>query len=191
MKYLAIFLLFFGVNTWSAPIYKLTAESGETHFLAIGNPSAIRIEGKLQGPEGELLVQEIESNLMISGSLKVNLKNSTTGMALRDRHMKEKYLEVDKYAEAVLSLENLTLPKKRVSQEFPEKIKFNGVLSLHGVQKPIAGEFVIKPQGTKFKINANFPMKISEFGIQVPTFAGITVADHVDVTVQATAEIVK
>src|SRR5438309_1643612 len=92
MKFAILLLTLAGQSVFAAPSFKFSKARGSTGFLAIGNPSAIRIDGKSEGPEGELAVQEKDGNFLVSGQLKVSMKNCETGIALRDRHMKEKYL---------------------------------------------------------------------------------------------------
>lgn len=181
MKSVILISLLFVQSVFAAPVFKLTKDRGTTSFLAIGNPSAIRIDGKGEGPEGELISKEAGENLALSGELRVNLKAYDTGIALRDRHMKEKYLEVEKYEKAILTVGDLTVPKSAFVKEGESKWPFTGVLELHGVKKSVQGEFTLKNSKEGLSLNAGFPLKLSDFGITVPSFAGITVADQVEV----------
>ncbi|WP_295904370.1 YceI family protein [uncultured Bdellovibrio sp.] len=188
MKYVLFVLFFMCSPGFAATSFKMTKESGTTNFLAIGNPSAIRIDGKGEGPEGTLVAQEKGENWIVSGDLRVNLKNTDTGIALRDRHMKEKYLEVGKFENAVLTVNDLTVPKNTMTKETDTKLPFAGTLDLHGIKKPVQGEFVVKSSKEGVKMTANFQLKLSDFGIVIPSFAGITVADQVEVNTTSTVE---
>ena len=167
-----------------------TKDKGNSQFLAIGNPSAIRIEGKGEGPEGSLQTREEGKNIVISGALKVDMKSYATGISLRDRHMKEKYLEVEKFQTATLNLKDIYLVKEDLQKNPETKATFFAVLDMHGVQKPVQGEFTVKPAsvGGGYSVNAKFPLKLSDFAINVPAFAGITVADQVEVTTTTDVE---
>jgi polyisoprenoid-binding protein YceI len=167
---------------------KFVKAKGSTQFLAIGNPSAIRIEGKGEGPDGELQVHEDGKNIVIGGALKVDMKSYNTGIALRDRHMKEKYLEVEKFQMATLTVKEVSLVKADLQKNPETHAPFEGILELHGVQKPVKGEFTLKPAGEGFAVNAKFPLKLSDFSIVVPSFAGITVADQVEINTATEVE---
>jgi len=165
-------------------------DKGSSTFLAIGNPSAIRIEGKGQGPEGDLAVRGEGQNVFIGGTLKVDMKSYETGISMRDRHMKEKYLEVEKFQTANLTLKEISLNKETLNKNPETKAVFEGTLEMHGVQKPVQGEFTLKPRATGgYTVLAKFPLKLSDFAILVPSFAGITVADQVEI--QTTTDVEK
>lgn len=188
MKFILFISLFVSAQSYAAPSFKMNKERGSTNFLAIGNPSAIRIDGKGEGPEGQLVAQDKGDSLLVSGELCVNLKNTDTGIALRDRHMKDKYLEVGKFENAVLSVNDLTVPKAALNKETDTKLPFKGVLNLHGVKKDVTGEFVVKSSKDGLQMTANFQLKLSDFGIVIPSFAGITVADQVEINTASTVE---
>jgi polyisoprenoid-binding protein YceI len=73
------------------------------------------------------------------GSLAVDLRSIDTGIALRNDHLREKYLEVDKgagYEQAVLS----DVSAAGVNADAPTgKGSFTGSLMLHGVKKTVTG----------------------------------------------------
>ena len=169
---------------------QFTKAKGSSQFLAIGNPSAIRIEGKGDGPEGDLQIRDDGKNVVIGGALKVDMKSYNTGISLRDRHMKEKYLEVEKFQVATLTLKDISLVKEQLQKNPETKAGFDGTLELHGVQKPVHGEFTLKPaaSGGGYTVAAKFPLKLSDYAITVPSFAGITVADQVEINTTTDVE---
>jgi polyisoprenoid-binding protein YceI len=102
----------------------------------------------------------------------VGLKNISTGLGTRDTHTK-KYLEVEKYPDAIL-----VSAKGKGGQG-------EGVVRIHGIEKPVSGTY--KVEGGK--LNADFPIKLSDFGITNIKFMGAGVDDnavvHVSVPIQA------
>ncbi|MES3038228.1 MAG: YceI family protein [Bdellovibrionota bacterium] len=108
-------------------------------------------------------------------NITVNLKDLKTGVGLRDEHLKDKYLEVSKYPEAVL-----TLGEGKAG-------KGTGTIKVHGVEQPISGTYEVKG---KF-LTAHFPLKISDFKIKEVNYKGIGAEDevqvHVTVPIQAGA----
>ena len=97
----------------------------------------------------------------------VKLQTLDCGMTIRTRHAKEKYLEVEKYPEAVLT--------KAVGKDGKGKAN----LKFHGVEHAIEGTY--KVEGGM--LNAEFPIKLSEFNIKSISYLGQGVEDEVKIHV--------
>ena len=161
---------------------------GSVEFIAVGKPKAIKIHGKGEGPKGKL---QLAPRGKPGGELFFALGTIDTGINLRNEHMKKKYLDTAAFPLAKLDNLTVALPPARKGEAFEfEKIPFQGRLSLHGVTQPIKGFVDLKRNGLQLKINARFDIKISDFKIDIPTFAGITVTDEVQVHIQADAPMV-
>ncbi len=161
--------------------FKTEAAKGEVSFKAIGKPAFLKIEGKGEGPEGKI---QIDGKKM-SGTMTLSLKNLSTGIDLRDEHMKEKYLKVNENPNAVLAFKEIEL-----SEVFDGTrttlggTKLKGNLTLNGVTKPIDADLESKKSGNAFDVTSSFKVKLSEFNIAIPEYAGITVADEVSIEVK-------
>ena len=112
----------------------------------------------------------------VSGILKVGVKLISTGIELRDEHLKDKYLEVASFPEATLTLVNVSLNEKN----------FQGKLLLHGIEQDITGTAQISNQDNVIKVQASFMLKLSDYKIAIPSFQGITVAENVTVNTELT-----
>lgn len=110
----------------------------------------------------------VEGDTVKADNIVVKLNKLATGMPLRDRHGKEKYLEVAKYPEAVLT--------KAVGKGGKGK----GMLKFHGVEKEVSGTY--KVEGGKLK--AQFPIKLSDYNIKGINYMGVGVEDEVKVMVE-------
>ena len=161
--------------------------SGSVEFHATGRPSAIKIVGKGKSSKGDFSVKD----MVVTGSAHFDLASLDTGIETRNTHMKEKYLEVPKFPEAVLTLTKMELPKDFSKESSFTKVPFTGSLSLHGVDHPVSGAADISRHEDGVTINATFGLKIADFAIALPTFMGITMADDVQITVQSKASVVK
>jgi polyisoprenoid-binding protein YceI len=149
------------------------AESQVT-FQAVGKPGFIRINGKNAKVDGS----STWDGTQLQGEYKVKLSDLETGLSLRDQHMKEKYLEVQKYPEAILTLD--PIPWNASSES---SLPFKGKLKLHGVEQAIEGQAKLSPNGSQLAVEASFELILSQFKIDIPVYAGITVAEKVDVKV--------
>ncbi len=162
--------------TAQAAIYKLSPDSGKVTFLAKGKPALISIKGEGEGATAALK----EKDQMLNGEVSFQLKSLKTGIELRDDHLKNKYLEVEKHPTATLKISDLKLPEN-LKDGFP----FKGILSLHGIDQPIEGIASVAADSKSQKISADFKIKLSQFKIEIPSFKGITVAEEVQVKVEA------
>ena len=126
------------------------------------------------------------SGSTIDGSLAVDLRTLDTGIGLRNDHLRENYLEVDKgagYDKAVLS--QITL--KGMNAEAPEgKGSFSGSLALHGVTKMVSGPVEVRKAGGGLRVKASFPVNLPDYNIAEPRYLGVGVKNIVQVEVTFT-----
>jgi polyisoprenoid-binding protein YceI len=159
--------------------------TGSTEFHATGHPSAIKVVGKGKGPTGAFSV----NGLHVSGEIRFDLSSLDTGIDMRTRHMKEKYLEVQKDPEARLTLTKLDLPNALSNGAKFNQVPFEGTLQLHGKNHLVTGLVDASRTDNQVSINATLGLKIADYGILLPTFAGITMADDVQIVVQSDAKL--
>ena len=166
---------------YSAPLtLKTEPNAPRVEFTAIGRPSALKIKGK-----GAALTPALDlDHGTLKGALEFDLTSLETGLSLRDRHMKDKYLEVASFPKSRFEFDALKLPAAITeSQEGESEITVPGKLTLHGVTQPISAKAKIRKAGNVYFIEAAFALKLTQFGIEIPKFAGITVAEDVNLDV--------
>src|SRR5438067_12417450 len=118
----------------------------------------------------------------VKGTFTVDLIKLETGISLRDRHLRNNYLEIQKGPEfAVAKFENIKI------QKLSGKTTFSGTMTLHGQQRDIAGTADLQQDGRTYKVDASFPLKISAFQIPEPTYLGVGVSDEISIHVVLTA----
>ena len=123
----------------------------------------------------------------LSGEVQVDLSSLDTGIALRNTHLRDKYLEVGRgaeYASAVLSgvrLGNLD------GSSFQGSTPFTGTLLLHGTRRPVSGQADIHREGGDVRVDASFPVRIDDYGIAPPRYLGVGVKNEVQVKVSLVA----
>lgn len=179
MKVLSFFCALLLALSAEAAVKKMT--SGQLNFTAIGSPGILKIRGTSndKAPQGQVEIVNGEA----SGEFSFNLSGLDTGIGLRDDHMKNKYLEVEKYPEAKLKVSGLKLTPEEIATGVGRA--FTGQLTLHGETKEVSGQFEIDKAG---KLKASFPIKVSDFKIDVPKYMGITVSETVEVEVVGQVE---
>ncbi len=179
-----VFALVSSLGSARAAPVALAAAQGEVTFLAIGSPSALKINGKGKGPAGTLTL----NGSKLSGALNADLTSLETGLSLRDRHMKEKYLEVGKFPNATLTLDGFEVPAAVLKGEGNATVPFAGTLELHGVKKAVQGTAQLR-RSQSVAVECDFPIVLTDYGISIPSFAGITVAKDVTVKVRTETKV--
>ena len=151
---------------------------GKIEFHAVGRPSMIKVNGEGKGPEGSLNLDGTK----ITGDLTFDMTSLNSGIGMRDEHMKEKYLEVEKYPQAKLHLTEVTLPAKwSAKTPVVKEAAFRGELTMHGQTKPVSGKFDLDGDASSLSAKADFEINIAEFGVEIPKYLGITVKNEVPV----------
>ena len=118
----------------------------------------------------------------LDGSLAVDLRTLQTGISLRDTHMRENYLEVQKGGYEHATLTRIRLDGVNTAAPLG-KVGFKGVLALHGQEREVAGTADIRKAGEGLRVHATFPVKVSDFDIASPTYLGVGVRNEVSVAV--------
>lgn len=165
----------------STKVIDLVGQESKVEFLAIGKPSLLKINGTGGKLKGKIEV----SGTKVTGQLSVALDLITTGLNLRDEHMKNKYLEIAKFPEASLQISELQLEKNLFTISGSQKgVPFKGKLKIHGVEKDIEGFADVDSDEKVVSISAQTKTSISAHQIDLPSYMGIKVADEVQITTQ-------
>ena len=123
----------------------------------------------------------------LAGEVSMDLSTIDTGIALRNQHLREKYLEVakgDGFNKAVLSEIHLA---EASGETFDGVTPFTGTMLLHGVRKPVAGTVEIHSEGLSKRVRAEFPLVLTDWGVTPPEYLGVGVGSRMLVKVTLTA----
>lgn len=136
----------------------------------------------LEGKTNQLRIDDDGTTLRIT----VPLAGVHTGISLRDRHMREKYLEVSKYPDAVLEVpwSAVKLPADGQTSEGTA----TGKMSLHGKTHDVQVKYRIVRTGSRYQVSGNVPLNIKDYDIDVPSYFGVTVQPDIDTSAAFTAE---
>jgi polyisoprenoid-binding protein YceI len=135
---------------------------------------------------GGTLTLAAHEPVALAGELVVDLTTIDTGIDLRNRHLREKYLEVAKpgFDKAVLS--EIRLPDAK-GEAFEGRSGFSGTLRLHGVSHAVSGNAEIHHDGDSVRVSASFALTLTDFGVEPPQYMGVGVANRLGVKVSLTA----
>ncbi len=118
-----------------------------------------------------------------AASVEVNIDMASldTGNSLRNREMRELYLETGKYPATKFKSVSVDAPPS-IAPNSPADIKVTGEFTLHGVTKrmTIPVRVVLIPDG-RIHATSSFNVHMTDFGINVPKNILVTVNDDVPV----------
>ena len=139
-------------------------------------------EARTKSVSGEVTASAAEPG-NLTGALRVDLQTLETGIAVRDRHMRDTYLEVEKGPEFAVA----TVDQIRV-EKLDGKSTFKGTLLLHGQRQEVTGSADLQQRAGRIRVQAQFPIKVSAFQIPKPTYLGVGVRDESQIKVVMTVE---
>lgn len=172
-------VLFTGLHVLAAGAWRVT--QGD---ISVKCP--MTIGGSFDAKTSALSGTMTTTGAAIDGNLAVDLRTLDTGIDLRNNHMRENYLEVDKGAgfdKAVLS----GIELKGINGDAPEgKGSFTGMLTLHGVKKSVGGPIEVRKAGGGLRVKASFPVNLPDYNIPEPRYLGVGVKNTVQVDVTFT-----
>ncbi len=107
----------------------------------------------------------------------VDLNSLDTGIGLRNRHMRENYLETDQYP---ITHFKGKIVSHTVQNDTLTSVEADGNIFIHGIEKPlkVTGELIKKTNG--YRIKSNFIVKLSDFQIDIPSIMFYKIDENMD-----------
>jgi polyisoprenoid-binding protein YceI len=135
---------------------------------------------KIVGTTSELAAVDDGKTVTVT----VTLTHLATGIELRDKHMREKYLETATYPTAVLTVPraSLAFPAGSATQSDAQ-----GTVTLHGQTRPATFHYAAAGDKGAYRVDATLHLNMHDFGIVVPSYMGVTVKPDVDIDVHFSA----
>ena len=114
-------------------------------------------------------------------NLVVNVHSLDTGVGLRNKEMRERYLQTPKFPDATFKSVSVA-GASTIAPNAPADIKITGDFTLHGITKrlTIPVRVVLIPDG-RIHATSQFNVHMPDFGIDVPKNVLVTVNDEVPV----------
>jgi len=120
------------------------------------------------------------NNYIANSSLyfEVDLKTLDTGIGLRNRHMRENYLQTDKFPNASF--------KGKITNVTPAaqgaiNVDAEGEMFIHGVTKNIKISGLLTKSGNSdYNIKTNFTIKLSSYNIDIPSIMMVKLSEVIE-----------
>ncbi|EOZ98381.1 hypothetical protein A33Q_1035 [Indibacter alkaliphilus LW1] len=152
-------------------------ESGYVNFLSKASLNEFNGESKqLNG------LVDLDKNLL---DFYIDLNTLKTGIGLRDRHMRENYLETHKYQFAEFTGKIAEGPELKPGES--RKVTAKGKFKIHGVEREIEVPGTIKRiNDSNLELEANFKVILSDYKIDIPKVMFYELSEEQSVTIKAT-----
>lgn len=181
MRHLNIFLV-----TFFAAVITINAQTTFVASADSRNQATFESNAPLEDIVG--VSNHIEAMVMIDlsnlsnakGKVTVDLTKLNTGISLRDEHLRsDMWLNTSKFPNAIFTLNKISGASKLTNGK-KTNVKLHGAFTLHGVTKDIVADGEItyfeesertkgKIAGNLLKVNADFDIKLSDYGVEIPS----------------------
>lgn len=144
-------------------------------FSAVGSPGFLDIEGV-----GSTATATDDGTTL---AFVVPMKSVSSGIALRDDHMNNEFVQVAQFPNATLTLAKADV-KWPVALAESASGNVTATFNIHGVGQPVAVAYTVKKSKTGYRVNAKFPFDVTLHGIAIPSKMGVTVDPKMTADVQ-------
>lgn len=170
---LAVFFILPGNNAYAQ---SFATSTGEVIFAS--KASKLTFNGTSEQLQGLI---DIDKNLV---DFYLDLASLKTGNRLRDKHMRDNYLEISEYPFAEFT-GSITSPfdlQTKSSQE----VMVEGEFTIHGVTKSISVSGTLQKKGVNLLLNASWKVKLGDYNIGIPKLMFLELSETQDVSISAT-----
>ncbi|MBS4071109.1 YceI family protein [Algoriphagus aquatilis] len=162
---------------WSFSVHaqEYQTANGKATFLSKASLSEFTGESKtLKG------LIDLDKNLV---DFFLDLNTLKTGITLRDKHMRENYLETEKYPFAEFTGKFETLPKLNGASE---KVTVRGKFKIHGVEREITVTGNLKKlTNGSLELKAAWVVALNDYKIDIPKLVFYELAAEQQVSIEA------
>tara|TARA_B110000263_G_scaffold218387_1_gene205002 strand:- start:1135 stop:1755 length:621 start_codon:yes stop_codon:yes gene_type:complete len=115
----------------------------------------------------------------------VDLASIDTGIGLRNRHMRDNYLEVEDFPYAAFG--------GRIARAAPLndgafRITLQGTFGVHGVERDQAMTCDVSPDGVGYRVQCEFEVLLSDHDIEIPSVMFLKLNNEVQLTLDFSIE---
>lgn len=196
---IAILALMLGLNLF-AQSFSVDSKDGRNQASFTSDAPFEKIVGVSSGLDATVMINPGDVTMKPMGKVKVPINNIKTGIDLRDEHLRsEMWLNSAKYPNAEFQLTGIKNPSSKTLNDGQKvNVTLVGKFSVHGVSKDIevpaelryfkeSEKTKAKAPGNLLVANANFDIKLSDYGVKLPDMVVGKVNDQVQISVNFVA----
>lgn len=186
---LALVLLTGTTGLHAAEASEFRVLGGIVKFTADTNLSVLNVHGESSQMTATLRLLKDGNHVAVENvRARIDPKTFTTGMSLRDQHLRKKVFarEDDTMPELEFVSEKIECPDLAPGR--PVMCSASGQLSLRGVARPFTINLSVLDDGKAYRISAAGTLKLSTYGIERPCQLGVCVTDDVKLNLEFQAK---
>lgn len=148
-------------------------------FETTGSPVLVKIHGTSKKPcQGTV---EVANGVIKSGVITLPMDDIDTGIPLRNKHLRENYIFVDKFPTSTIKLTSAENLADQLAGKASGASKYAGTLTMKGKEAAIRdGTYKIDGKSIEAKLSVD----LGDHEVEKPSFMGVKVVDLVFVTVE-------
>jgi polyisoprenoid-binding protein YceI len=176
MKFFIVFTLIFTIAESVYSTEYNVDKSKKNLVKFVSSATFQEFEGVTNNIDGYLFYKD---NDFLSGSdlyFEVDLRTLDTGIGLRNRDMRENYLETDEYPFTQYKGKIIYVDKVSDAEY---KVTTDGNLSIHGVTKPLKINGNLYPVEGGYRVKAYFEILLSDYNIEIPKLMFMKVSNSI------------
>ena len=178
LRQLETFRVVAGASRASYAVDEVFIDENNRLFTAVGTTPVV---------SGEILVHFERPELSGIRQIVVDLRQLTSDSERRDRALRERFLESRRYPYARLGTTTLLGLPGTISPNQPFTFRLDGDLEVHGTTRRTQWRGEATVAGDTLRGRATTRVAMTDFGIEVPRFLWLRVADSVKVEIQFVA----
>ena len=163
-----------------------TTDTDEQIVRFFADHSLGEVDGTLTPVTGTLTFDPAAPANGLSGRFTADMTSFDSGIGLRDRDMRKKYLHTEQYPEAVFTLDDALPTRLDDASGDTIRLSVTGSMTLHGVTRNHTVEATLVPTPEGYRVHAAFPLLLSEYDIKPIKRFLLKVKDEIRVEIDLT-----
>lgn len=166
MKFAGIFLLLFLSFPTNTNATELQVDKSKKNLVKFISDAPLEdFEGITSNIDGYVFWNGTDTLSTSEFYFEVDLNTIDTGIGLRNRHMRDNYLETDKHQFAKFK-GRLSKIKRTSDNKF--EVLTKGKMEIHGVERELETTANISMKNGTYRLQCEFEIKLTDFKIKVP-----------------------
>jgi len=173
----------FSAGKSAAAVYSLNSNAAVDSVLFESTAKLEFIEGKTKAVEGYFTFNPEKSTDSITGIIRVDLTTLKTGIDTRDQHMRDNYLETDKYPYAFFELVSIPDIPAVITAGKEYTVTGEGNFYIHEVYRKLHPSitFTVHEGGELVQIETSFSINLEDYDIERPKLVFMKLAKTINV----------
>ncbi len=108
--------------------------------------------------------------------LEVDLASIDTGIGLRNRHMRDNYLEVQRYPYASY---RASIVRVTAGPGGAFRVDSRGAMTIHGVTRPVEIPCDVTPEARGYRARCSFQVLLTDYQIEIPSIMFLKLSNEI------------